>query len=403
MKLNLKIVLITSGQPALNPRLVKEADLLAAAGYEVIVIYQHWTAWATEVEKTLLPQKQWRAIQVGGSPKSQVILHWYTRIKFKVLRLFYKYFKLFPEATVARSADLLLSHAKKHAADLYIAHNLGALPVAVKAAKFHHAKCGFDAEDFHRYENADDQNHPTVKLNTFIENKYIPQVNYLTASSPLTASAYEKLFNRLCPVILNVLPKINQRPLLINNTVLRIFWFSQTIGNDRGIENIIDALNISENKFEMHLLGKVDLLYVEMLRNKLDKNKSQLHFHAPIAPDKIPHFASQFDIGIASETGFSINNNYALSNKIFTYIQTGLATIASDTPAQKDLITRYHGIGKLYANNNPHHLASIFDNYHTDRTLLAQHKSFAFNLGQTVLNWEVEREKFLNIVQSIIY
>ena len=113
MKLNLKIVLITSGQPALNPRLVKEADLLAEAGYEVIVIYQYWTDWATEVEKTLLPQKQWKAIRVGGSPKSQIILYWYTRIKFKVIRLLYKYFNLFPEAAIARSANLLLSHAKK--------------------------------------------------------------------------------------------------------------------------------------------------------------------------------------------------------------------------------------------------------------------------------------------------
>ena len=324
--------------------MVKEADLLAEAGYEVIVIYEYWTDWATEVEKTLLPQKRWKAIRVGGSPKSQIILYWYTRIKFKLIRLLYKYFKLFPEAAIARSANLLLSHAKKNAADLYIAHNLGALQIAVKASKFHQTKCGFDAEDFHRNENANDQNHSAVKLNTAIENRYIPMVDYLTASSPLTAAAYAKIFDRVCPVILNVLPKTKEKQFFRNNSILKVFWFSQTIGGNRGIETIIDALNISDNKFELHLLGKVDFLYIDMLRNRLNKNKSQLHFHAPIAPDQIPHFASQFDIGIASEIGFSINNNYALSNKIFTYIQTGLATIASDTPAQKDLINRYYGI-----------------------------------------------------------
>ena len=52
-----------------------------------------------------------------------------------------------------------------------------------------------------------------------------------------------------------------------------------------------------------------------MLRNRLNKNKSQLHFHAPIAPDQIPNFASQFDIGIASEIGSQLII-IILSNKI---------------------------------------------------------------------------------------
>ena len=159
----------------------------------------------------MLSQKQWKAISVGGSPRRQIILYWYTRIKFKVITvLLYKYFKLFPKAAIARSANLLLSHAKKNAADLYIAHNLGSLQIAVKASKFHQTKCGFDAEDFHRNENANDQNHSAVKLNTAIENRYIPMVDYLTASSPLTAAAYAKIFDRVCPAIINVLPKTKE-------------------------------------------------------------------------------------------------------------------------------------------------------------------------------------------------
>jgi glycosyltransferase involved in cell wall biosynthesis len=395
-----KIVLITSGQPALNPRLVKEADLLAEAGYEVIVIYQHWNDWATEVEKTLLPQKQWEAIQVGGSPKNQAILYWYTRIRFKIARLLYKYFKLLPDEAIARSTTLLLSHAKKHVADLYIAHNLGALSAAVKAAQAHHAKCGFDAEDFHRYENADNQNHPIVKLNTLIENTYIPQIDYLTASSPLTSAAYSQIFNRGCPVILNVLPKTKNKQFFSNNAILRIFWFSQTIGDNRGIETIIEALNISDNKFELHLLGSVDLQYAETLKNQLAINKSQIHFHSPITPEKLPAFASQFDIGIASETGFSRNNKYALSNKIFTYIQTGLVTIASDTPAQKELLTKYPNIGSLYRIGNASQLAAVLDQYQNDRNLLLVQKTAAFDLGQSALNWEVEGKKLLALIRS---
>lgn len=61
-----KIVLVTSGQPSLNPRLVKEADALVEAGYEVTVIYQYWNEWGTDLDKVLLPQKKWKTIRVGG-------------------------------------------------------------------------------------------------------------------------------------------------------------------------------------------------------------------------------------------------------------------------------------------------------------------------------------------------
>jgi len=43
-----KIVLITTGQPSCNPRVVKEADALSAAGHEVTVIYNYYIGWADE-------------------------------------------------------------------------------------------------------------------------------------------------------------------------------------------------------------------------------------------------------------------------------------------------------------------------------------------------------------------
>ena len=43
-----RICLITPGQLALNPRLVKEADALSAAGYEVSVICTSYLDWAMQ-------------------------------------------------------------------------------------------------------------------------------------------------------------------------------------------------------------------------------------------------------------------------------------------------------------------------------------------------------------------
>ena len=42
-----------------------------------------------------------------------------------------------------------------------------------------------------------------------------------------------------------------------------------------------------------------------------------------------------FDIGLSLETGAIPNTRVLLSNKVFTYLLAGLATIYSDTPAQR--------------------------------------------------------------------
>ena len=63
-----KIVLITTGQPACNPRIVKEADALAAAGHEVSMLYCYFINWADEKDKSLLQKVSWKYKKVGGSP-----------------------------------------------------------------------------------------------------------------------------------------------------------------------------------------------------------------------------------------------------------------------------------------------------------------------------------------------
>ncbi len=108
----------------------------------------------------------------------------------------------------------------------------------------------------------------------------------------------------------------------------------------------------------------------------------------------------QYDIGLASETGFCFNNNSALSNKLFTYIQCGLAIAVSNTPAQSALINEYPLAGKIY--NSAGELADILTAYHQNREQLFQTKSEAFKIGQTILNWEKESEKFLALVNETL-
>jgi glycosyltransferase involved in cell wall biosynthesis len=309
MGLDKRILIVTSGQPSLNPRLVKEANALTTAGYNVTVIYQYWNHWGTEMDKALLTKKSWKAIRVGGSPNNDKFTYWYSRLIHKKNQLFSKYFpNLLTEFSIFRCTKLLLKEAVKYKANLYIAHNLGALPAAVKAAKKNNAKCGFDAEDFHRQEVTDNPNENAYKLAKFMEDKYLPQVDYLTTASPLIANAYQKLYPNLKPIVINnvfsssFLQQVNHAN---HNKELGLFWFSQTIGKGRGIEDALKAIALLKKPYiNLTLLGNIDKNnqnYFFNLANELGLAKNQLSLISPVSPDHIFELASKYDIGLALE------------------------------------------------------------------------------------------------------
>ncbi|MGZ6438405.1 MAG: hypothetical protein ACXVDP_16810, partial [Bacteroidia bacterium] len=209
-----------------------------------------------------------------------------------------KYYTPFTDWAIARSSYFLFREAKKHKADIYIGHNLGALAATVKVAKYHKSFCGFDAEDFHRHEMTNDITDYSYKIARQLENKYFGSLNYLTTSSPQTTDAYHRLYPKLQPAtILNVFtPSAGIKPKKVNHDALKLFWFSQTIGPKRGIEDIADALSILRNEpFELHLLGQVNETYKQFIIDKIPPGK--VYFHPPIPAGDIINFASQFDIG----------------------------------------------------------------------------------------------------------
>jgi len=408
----LKVVLITSSQPSLNPRIVKEADGLIEAGYEVTLIYQYWNDWATALDAKLLPTKKWKAIKVGGSPHSNYLSYWKSRVLTKAATILLKKLGLkygLPELCIGRSTISLSKQACKIPADLYIAHNLAALPAAVSAAKKNSAKAGFDAEDLHRYEMSNNEADSHFKLKKFIEEKYFDKVDYLTTSSPQIVNQYKKLFpNLLFNNILNVFPKqVNLGPKTINNEAIKMIWFSQNVGLSRGLQDVIIALrNLQKFEIEFHILGHLPSpVKYDFDRLVLTLNfpyPPKIFFHEPTDAISLQKFINEFDIGLATEPAFSINNDSALSNKIFTYIQSGLAVVASDTTAQKQLLLEYPDMGMIYEKNNPGSLAQIIKMYALDRDLLLKHQNQAYQYAVETLNWEVEQEKFLSIIESTL-
>ncbi len=412
-----KIILISPFPPAQNPRLLKEYLILKELGFIVIVIYGSRDYWASSFDSS-----NQDFVLIGG--KKGDISYFFTRLFFKFL--IKPFSKVFSINAISYFQYLKIKSIK---ADLYIAHNLAALPIAVKAAKFHKAKCGFDAEDFHRQEVSDNINSKEYQLAKYIEDKYLPQLDYLTAASPLIAAEYKKLYPSLNPVVINnvfsralippsgvgELPPSGARglsysqdlgvsphnsPFSILDSPLKLFWFSQTIGKGRGLEDVIAAMQLLKNvNLELHLLGNVSSatkLYFQNLAKEI-----QIFYYEPIAPEAIFEFASRFDIGLALEQNIPYNRDICLTNKIFTYLTSGLAIIASETSAQKQFMQTHPTVGQSYEIGNIETLACIIKYYFENKEALLKAQKASIELAQTDLNWEVEGKKFLEIINQL--
>jgi len=407
------ICFITPGHLSSNPRLIKEAYAAANSGYEITIICSQYLAVLVEFDKQLFQTNPlWKVNVVSwtGKTLSEKLLRFYTGLRNKIAGWLAVKTNAIWWIVMAqgRMHNELLKKAIAVPADLYIAHNLAALPIAIKAAQYHQAKAGFDAEDFHRGELVD-QDSWQSQLVKRIEDFYLPQVSYLTAASPLISEAYQDLYPSLKAHVINNVFSIKDRPLRLkcsNRQSLHLFWFSQTIGTNRGIEDAIQAIGATrKSDIYLHLLGfctEAMKTYLKNLSADQGLAADQLVFMPVVAPDQLVAISSHFDIGLALEPGFSVNNDIALSNKILTYVLAGNAIIASNTRGQAAFMKRYPEIGKIYRIGNIEAFTNQIMYFYENREALHECRRKAWELGLRKLNWEREQTKFLTLLELVL-
>lgn len=406
LKTSKSIVIITTGQPSVNPRAVKEANAFAEAGHSVTVLYCFWIDWAQKADRKILAEAKWEHKLVGGTPLNNKWSYWFSRILFKVVKTLNILLsnKLgFAELSQARCYNQLLKTAKNVRADWYIGHNLGALAIAVNAAKFNSGKAGFDFEDYHREENEYMKKADKRRIE-YLEKKYLPQVNYISTASPLITQQVKINFQELAiPFItlnntfsLKDLHKLTHKER--GDNTLQLFWFSQTVGAGRGLETVLQALNILNDKtVHLTMVGKYSVEIKSTFKNLAGAMSENIHFEGVVTEDRIMEIASSMDIGLAVERNTPLNRDICLTNKIFTYILAGNAILLTDTQAQINFQNEYN-VGLVYGVDDIRQCCLRLNEYRNNTALLNFQKERNRELASKELNWERECNKLLDIV-----
>ena len=411
MKPRHRICLVSPSHLASNPRLVKEAAALCDAGYHVHVVSGRNHAITDRLDESVLAGAQWYTHRLNFRPNLRNKLARLQQLMaLRRIRKKTTESVQVPEARSAHSATIsrLATAARRIDADLYIGHTVAGLAAAAWAAQRTGRVFAFDAEDFHTGEtDAILNDRAQLTAIQVLEKKLLPQAAYLTAAAPLIAEAYFNSYDLTAPpvTVLNVFPRAFSpaaQVAPIEDGVFRFYWFSQTIGPERGLEQVLEVLLHLNMPVELNLRGNPIDSFVDVLRARLTKSNKpdiKLKIHPPAPPNEMSRLAASYDLGIACELSTPPNHDICLANKIFTYLLAGLPYLYTPTSGQTAIAPE---IGRAAIGIDPVKVASSARKLELWWGNVAERdaaRETAWKLGQTRFNWDFEQQIFLKQVE----
>lgn len=404
------ICLVSGSHVCSNPRLVKEADALVAAGYRVLVIAGRNYPPNDPFDATILANARWEHVIVDyrSGPRP-----WVQRVLRRFARLIMRSCPRAPLWLAFRAhhpaAAQLSRAAGRMRADLYIGHTLVGLIAAAAAARKHQARLGFDAEDFHPAETEAAVTLPEERHSIRrIELALLPRCCHMTAASPLIGEAYRHAYGLPPPVtVQNVFPRreapadppvdpVARRPV-------RIYWVSQTIGPGRGLEPMFAVFGCMRTPAVLSLRGSLPADdYADRLRAaaRAAGFVGELHFLPSAAPLEMACLAAEHDIGLAVEPPTPPNRQICLANKLYTYLLAGVPIVCTPTRAHRRLAADLGAAALVVDPSQPQQAADELDALLASPDRYRAARQAAWQAGQTRYNWETEAPVLLDSVAA---
>ncbi|MBE9175003.1 glycosyltransferase [Synechocystis salina LEGE 06155] len=405
-----KILILIIGHLCNAPRPQKEAETLAQAGHDVTVGGIWFDPELIERDRQLINNRKWQFIPIIDFNPSNKWNNFLIRGKARIARELYQNFGYFSPELLGYGVREMLTFARKTRADLTIVHSEGGLWVGRQLLK-EEFKVGVDFEDWFSEDLLPEarKTRPIPQLKA-LESQLIKQCSYCLTTSQVMANALAEAYQTPKPtVIYNAFP-LKEREQIDgqffdrrNRDIPSLHWFSQTIGEGRGLEVLLQSLIHIQHPVEIHLRGNYPESSRQWLEPLIPANwKESIFIHPTVPNSQLLSRIAEHDTGLALEIPYCFNKQYTISNKLFQYLQGGLAVIATDTEGQKEVFSQAPDIGEVVPHGDSLALAQAINNLLGDRTKLNRAKASALKAFQETFCWEKQNNFILNIIDGII-
>ncbi|GAA6621361.1 hypothetical protein NUACC26_071810 [Scytonema sp. NUACC26] len=389
------------------PRPQKEAEALANAGHDVTVRGFWFDPELMKRDRLLIVNKKWRFEPIIDFQPIYRQKNFGIRLKSRVAKEKFKRFGTFSPALLGYGVKAMLKVARQFRADLTIVHSEAGLWVG-NCLLDEGYRVGVDFEDWFSEDLLPDARavRPITQLKT-LESRLARDCTYCLTTSHTLAEALAEAYQAPKPtVIYNTFPWGERQQIDYqkrdrrNLNLPSIHWFSQTIGSGRGLDTLFNALQYLKIRVEIHLRGNYPDSYRQELESLVPTEwRDYLFIHPTVCNAELLSRIAEHDIGLALEVPYCLNKQFTISNKLFQYLQAGLAVIATDTVGQREIFSQQTAIGRLIPSNNSLSLAQALNELLELPEKLKLAKDAALLVSKKQFTWENEAQKLVKIAE----
>ena len=347
------ICIISFSEIRRDARVLRQIEFLHGAGFQICVIgFGQPPAWLEG------SYESWQCIERRRRRLAQRVFQRSTLYLGRIHSWFYD--RRYWNGNIQRQA---LTAALRGTCDAYHANEFDALPVAAEAARRTGARLVFDAHEYapglHEHEKGWTRwNAPVVE---HILRKYTPAVDLSFTVAPFVRDRYRSDYG-LEPIVVLSAPKRSRvLPHDVDPNRIRLIHHSSA-DRVRRTEGMIDVIAHADERFSLDLmLMDDDPGYVEELqRYAQERARGRVTLRPTVPANEVVHVLAQYDMGIHILPPASTNNLIALPNKLFDFIQAGLAVCIGPSPSMAEVVNRF-GFGVVSESFEPEAVASTLN------------------------------------------
>ena len=402
-----KVSMIVWNEFLNDARVMKEAQTLQRAGYQVRVFALH-TPGVTQQQAVLddgievvrvarsplwklRKKNQQPAVKAGGESQQSAPVK--PSLKLLVLR------------AVSRGWThlALLFKMLEYRATVVHSHDVNTLPTAWLAAKLSRARLVYDA---HEISTSREGYKSLRKVVGFVEKQLMPSANGPITTTDARAKYFARAYGVERPLVLQNRPRLIESPP--SNRIREelglvepwpIVLYQGGLQQGRGLEKLVrTAQHVPDCYFVLIGGGRLTQPLTQLAQELNLQHK--VHFIPTVALAELPSYTASADVGVQPIENTCLNHYTTDSNKLFEYVIAGLPVIATDFPEIRRIV-RSNDIGLLVPANNEQALSRTIIQLLEDPALRARFASNARKTAQN-LNWESQEKCLVDLYERVL-
>lgn len=226
---------------------------------------------------------------------------------------------------------------------------------------------------------------------------YLPRASLVTTVAEGIADEYRAEFGVRAETITNA-AAYRGPPVRAAGTPTRLVHSGMAIPN-RQLEVMIEAASGLPNvTLDLYLVPSIRAkAYLAKLRRRAASTPNVV-VREPVPMADLPAALDAYDVGLHLLAPTSFNNEHALPNKFFDFVQSGLGIVIGPSPEMASL-TRKYGLGQVLSDFEPDTLRSALRNMTSE---VASGWKVASCAAARDLSSEAEESKLVSLVHEVL-